>query len=724
MSQFTERRPLVRDWAAVRATAQDAPWARAMIAHLKPETDWWVAHYEDDPSRVAGWGHRYYCRTCSAQLIFDKTSPHAHVCGSCGAANRHRELDEAWNASYRSVACNQVFHAAVWYRLYGDPAYLSYMRRVLGFLSRHFADFRVDTPPGFVGKFTGINLTDAFAVNWMLLGLELVRDEFAEDELCGYMDRLFRPMAEYLTTARGGTPNISCWMRAAAGMIGLVFEEREWCVRAADGFEGLREMLAKGLMPGGLWYESSFVYHYLTAEAITYYAVLCDAYRYPFPELTGAARRMYVQPMRFLFPDGRMPSPNDGWPLRSLATYTRQYEWMRAGRPDPELDAIVARCYDEIDAMAPKERQRALRGAGLARLLFGRDARQSSARCGAAGDLSATESRDPAARRAPAHSHALAELDGVTHGWRPTDEASAAAAQHEVAPAWLGHPRTAHYDPDLYYVLLENRTATVFFKYGFVIDGHAHADVMHFELFAHGQLLSRDISNSGYASDLFRDWQRLSIAHNTVMIDKRSQPRPRPAGQMLHFAAEANHCIARAENVYPGWSYIRELQLEEDVLRDRFTVERCASADPERAASSGAPAADIGVTDPAAAATAQPSASDRPEETHSFDWLFHCSGEPSHVLPLKPVDPPGDADGYPLMQDVSTCCIDDDWSVSWAHEGVRLTLRMAGAPGTTVYLFRGYEHRSDLLRWGVLVRRFGQAATYEADYTFGSVPPR
>ncbi|MBW7460319.1 hypothetical protein K0U00_40280, partial [Paenibacillus sepulcri] len=50
----------------------------------------------------------------------------------------------------------------------------------------------------------------------------------------------------------------------------------------------------------------------------------------------------------------------------------------------------------------------------------------------------------------------------------------------------------------------------------------------------------------------------------------------------------------------------------------------------------------------------------------------------------------------------------------------QLTLKMEGSPGTTVYLFRGYEHRLDVMRWGVMVRRRGTAAAYKAEYSFSS----
>ncbi|THF82158.1 heparinase II/III domain-containing protein [Cohnella fermenti] len=619
-----QARRMVEDWQAIRDKIADRDWARAIVDGFRPQTDWWVAHYEDDADRVAGWGHHYFCDKCFAALAFDPARPGEHICTGCGEARVDAEADDAWCYLYRMAASTHLFQAAILYKLYGDPAYLAFVRRVLDFLCLNYGSFRVRTPPGQEGLFTGCDLTDGVAVIWLLSGMELVKDELSSAELDRYKQRFFLPEAEFLLDKVGVTPNIICWMKAAAGMTGLFFDEPELCRRAAEGEHGIKRKLAEGLLPEGFWYEASFHYHFYCAEGLTYYFAFCKRYGYDFPELEDALVRMYAYPVKYAFPNGEFPNPNDGWPLLRFGNYAHQYEWMQAVVDRAPYRYALARCYERPDPAHP--------GAsigGVARLLFGRDWDR--------------ESFDP-------------DEPGLPDG-------------------------RSRFDPDICFALLRSGGSAVFLKYGYVIEGHSHADIMNFEWFVRDEVVSRDISNSGYGSTLFKEWQRKTIAHNSVMLDRRSQPL-RPFGTMERFDAETASCVAAAEEVYPGIGFARGLKLRPDSLSDEFEVR------------------------PA----------DGHDELHEFDWLFHCEGRFDSPLVFAPCPPPGDGDGYRLMQETARCDTDGDWEATWTLADKRVTLRMEGAPGTEIYVFRGCEHRLDKLRWGVLVRRTGQRTLFKAEY--------
>lgn len=612
---------LVNDWQTVKNKVEAHSWAKRIVSAAKQDTDWWVAHYEDDASRIAGWGHNYFCEHCYAMLAFDRAEPYAHKCGGCGQVRRDDTANEAWNASYRSQSCSQVFSAAVLYNLYEDASYLQFIRNVLQFYCDHYGHFSVRTPPGVEGTFAGIDLADGVAVTQLMNGLELVKDFLTEDELALYKSRFFIPLAAFLTEKVGCTPNINCWMRAAAGMIGLFFNERIWCERAAAGEHGIRQKLAEGLLPSGFWYEGSFQYHFYNASGLTYYLAFCKLYGYEFPELENGLLSMYRYPVLYAFPNGQFPSPNDGWPFLTFNNFAHQYEWIRNVCDEAPFRYALAQCYDDAN------------DGGLPRLLFGTDWKQEAAGTGLQGE-------------------------GLPDG-------------------------KSRCDQDIYFSLLQNGDAAVFMKYGFMLEGHSHADIMNIELFLKDEIISRDISNTGYNSDLFREWQRKTIAHNSVMVDCRNQPN-RPRGQLLAFDSERNLCRAAADGVYPGIRFERHLELLGDRLSDEFVV------------------------------ASEPGHSD----THTFDWIFYCSGELEHRLPVSKAEPPGDQDGYQLMMDTVCCDVDGDWEVRWVLQGKALTLKMAGCPGTRLFLFRGNEHRLDKTRWGVMVRRTGTGATFRAEHHF------
>ncbi|MBB6734071.1 heparinase II/III domain-containing protein [Cohnella zeiphila] len=618
---------MVEDWQAVRDKLGRFDWARKIVDRFKPDTDWWVAHYADDATRVAGWGHHYFCDRCFAALIFDPGKPGEHRCSGCGELRVAQEADDAWTYLYRTSACSQVFNAAVLYKLYGEAKYMAYIRQVLAFLCDHYGQFEVRTPPNQEGRFTGCDLTDGVAVIWLLNGMELVKEEFSAAELETYKNRFFLPEAAFLIEKVGVTPNIICWMKAAAGMTGLFFDERIWCERAAEGEHGIQKRLEEGLLPEGFWYEASMHYHFYCAEGLTYYLAFCRIYGYDFPMMEDGLLRMYRYPVQYAFTNGEFPNPNDGWPLLRFGNYAQLYEWTRNLHDEPAFRYALSLSYDKADESLP--------GAnigGVARLLFGRDWENE-------------------------------RFDGL-----PPDS---------------GLPDgRSRYDPDVFFALLRSGEAELFLKYGFTMRGHSHADLMNFELFFKDQVLSRDISNSGYGSELFREWQRKTIAHNSVMIDKQTQPN-RPRGRMVAFDGEGGAISVAADEIYPGYGFARSMRLHPNRLEDRFEVKPVEGTE--------------------AAA-------------HTIDWFFHCTGELSSELPFAPCDRPGSEDGYQLMLETACCDADGDWEVIWTLRDKKVTLRMKGCPGTSVYIFKGYEHRLDHVRWGVMVRRTAASAAFQAEY--------
>ncbi|MFD0710298.1 heparinase II/III family protein [Paenibacillus sp. GCM10027626] len=622
---------LVSDWQAIHEKIKAHTWAQASMSRLKQETDAWIAIYEDDAERVAGWGHHYFCDECFAALIFDPEKRTEHRCSGCGKLRDAQEANDAWCYIHRSTASSMLFHAAILHQLDGNPSYMAYIRKVLRFYSDHYGTFGARTPPGQEGMFCGTDLCDAVAVIWMLHGMELVKEQFTAEELRYYKEKFFIPEADFLIRKVGCTPNIICWMKAAAGMIGLFFNERIWCERAGDGEYGIKRKLEEGLLPEGFWYEASFHYHFYCAEGLTYYYAFCKIYDYAFPELEDAVLRMYRYPVKYAFSNGAFPNPNDGWPLLSFGKYAHQYEWIRNVYDELPFRYALAQCYERSGTGDGE--------GGANRLLFGQDWSGEQFAFSTAGTAEGVDSGLP---------------DGLSR-----------------------------VDKDICFALLQSGEAAVFLKYGYVLREHSHADMMNFELYLRDETVSRDISNSGYGSELFREWQRKTIAHNSLMVDRQNQPN-RPMGRVVKFQPENNLFHGAADEVYPGLGFARKLQLFPDRLLDEFTVQ---------------PAGDH-------------------QDSHEFDWLFHCSGELQSSLTFVRAEPPGDADGYQLMLETACCRTDEAWELHWILPDKTVTLRMEGAPGTTIYRFKGYEHQLDLVRWGVMVRRQGKSASFKASYHF------
>lgn len=610
-------------WEQVRERIAVSGWAGRIHDQLKERTEGWMLRYQDDPDRVSGWGHNYFCDKCYRKIEFEPDRPGEHRCTHCGHHNVGQVYDEAWNYLYRDEVCKTVFYAAVLFRLHGDPRYLEWIRKVLGFYCDHYESLKVNVPEGYIGKIAGIDLCDAVHVIWLLQGMQLVKEAWHEEELERFKERLFLPEAELLHSHSLSINNIPCWMMSAVAMIGLFFGEEQWVEQAVHGKYGLVNQLAQGVTEEGFWLEGSVHYHFYCAEPFVYVLHFARMAGMELPEVGRNVRRMYEYPVQLAFRNGRFPNPNDGWPLVSFSAYAGQYEWMNALYPAPSYEHALSASYDGhyVPGFAFGGMCDSQPDGWVQRLLFGSDQ--------------------------------YASLD---QGDRPS-----------------------RCDRDIQFALLRDDNAELFVKFGFHQRNHSHPDVMNIELSLQEEIVSYDISNSGYGSVLFREWQRKTVAHNTVVVDAHDQ-EAREKGSVEWFDAAQGGGRFRSRGVYPGVDYVRELQLTDGGFTDMFEVIS--------------------------------------EEEHTMDWVFHCAGELHCGHPTAASASPGVEDGYQHLLNVRRFATDEAWSVSWQLEDKAVHLRMEACEGTEVYWFEGYEYTSEKKRPGVLVRRRGPGTVYRSNFSF------
>jgi hypothetical protein len=114
------------------------------------------------------------------------------------------------------------------------------------------------------------------------------------------------------------------------------------------------------------------------------------------------------------------------------------------------------------------------------------------------------------------------------------------------------------------YAILERgagRDATwLCLKYGPSGGGHGHPDKNNFILYSRGEVLFLDPGTRPYGSNLHGEWDRATLAHNTLVVDGASQT---PAtGRIVAFGE--NYAMTDAGPVYRGVRFVRTaIQLDE-----------------------------------------------------------------------------------------------------------------------------------------------------------------
>jgi hypothetical protein len=104
----------------------------------------------------------------------------------------------------------------------------------------------------------------------------------------------------------------------------------------------------------------------------------------------------------------------------------------------------------------------------------------------------------------------------------------------------------------------EDKNATwLALKYGPHGGGHGHPDKNSFILYARGEVVAPDVGTHAYGSPLHTGWDKTTLAHNTLVVDEKSQE---PAtGKCIAFGSQdgVDFSMTDAGPIYPGVHFIR-----------------------------------------------------------------------------------------------------------------------------------------------------------------------
>ena len=443
----------------------------------------------EPPDEPAGLYHNYFCPDHAAELRFDPSTPHAHVCPVDGRVWSGSPFDEAWRFGANHLLAHGALQAALLWRLDGDARAADRAAAVLTGYARRYPGYPLGTHTsrgGGRGKATYQSLDEANIVVPLARAYDLLRERLPPRDRDLIEGDLLKPAACHIRAQRfHEVHNIECWHHAALAAVGTAVGDDALVDEAIDGAFGFWRLLRDGLADG-LWWECSSSYHFYAAHALTTLAAAVASAR---PECARAAelRHMYAAPLAISMPDGRLPATNDCWFFSSLRgdvchgvpPARALYEVAAGWFGDPSFHAVLVENYRS----QPRDSMEAL--------LYGPDEVQAAAdeagwRHGGTGDR----------QRLPA-------------GHRP--DRAARAPRARARPS----------------------RAVALLKHGPSGGGHGHPDKLALSLYAAGEPVSPDLGSPGYGVPLHRSWYRQSFSHNTVILDRRSQPPAR--GEMLRF---------------------------------------------------------------------------------------------------------------------------------------------------------------------------------------------
>ncbi len=163
------------------------------------------------------------------------------------------------------------------------------------------------------------------------------------------------------------------------------------------------------------------------------------------------------------------------------------------------------------------------------------------------------------------------------------------------------------------------------FKFGPHGGWHGHYDKLSFVSFARGGTMAVDPGTQSYAAPTHNTWDKVTVAHNTVVVDEKTQREA--AGRLLAFATAGPMTAVRASagEAYREAALERTLFLAPEYAVDAFTAR---SVDGQQ---------------------------------HRFDWVYHNDGQAASPLRREPYKSFPSSNGYQHLVNTGAAVTAADW---------------------------------------------------------------
>lgn len=499
---------------------------KKMLNEMANEIEMLNENFNDSPELLSGWGHDYFCNEDGGALIYDINTPHVHRCPICGKEYTGIKYDQCWRYTYRYNLIASLPKAALLYRVTKDRKYISYIERILNFYKENYLKFKLQAKGkvvedltidvGGASRIMPQGLNEAIMITKISFALELIKDEISQEWIEDLYNNFFKHVIDILDKQRVRIHNIALWIGAAIASVGALLNDKSIIDSVYNGEFGIRNQIKNGFTKDGFWYEGSIHYNYFTLEGVATFFMIAKLNNYEIDKETLDNILFILKaPYEYSFKNLRLPNPNDGWPDLGLKTYSYIYYMAYATYRDElkELLEIIEGNKDERTDVALSKTYYFENRIPLEKLVFGPE----------------IEGKDiPDRRKSKLFSNSS-------------------------------------------FGMLRNNRVNVFMKYGHYTESHIHPDKMNLEVMIDEKYLTRDLSNPGYGSKMCNEWNRMTLSHNSVVIDGENQNTVN-AGKVEVFTDTQMKAV-NEEAYSDNTKFIREINLLERGYEDNFTVE-------------------------------------------------------------------------------------------------------------------------------------------------------
>ncbi len=167
------------------------------------------------------------------------------------------------------------------------------------------------------------------------------------------------------------------------------------------------------------------------------------------------------------------------------------------------------------------------------------------------------------------------------------------------------------------------------FKFGPHGGGHGHYDKLNFISFWRGAMMAVDPGTQSYAAPTHATWDKTTVAHNTVVVDERSQAAATGRLHGFAFLPAVSAVRADAGEAYRQAELERTLILTPEYLLDVFEVRA------------------------------------RDGREHQIDWVYHNYGALTSSMTAAPYDGFPKSEGYQHLSNARAFVSGEPWQASF-----------------------------------------------------------
>lgn len=516
------------DWDTLRRHRRVAGWYAEIVDTVRANVDQKIAQSLAIPEQPGGWLHEYVCQDHWVPLLYDSSDPVTHR-SLLGDSYTGEPFDGGWRVWRHRELADLARDTSILHQITGDEQYLNAANVILRGYAQRYQQYAGDpSADEWMLKARAFSqaLTESLWAVPLAQAFDLVKGHLTDPD--HIETNLLRPISEVLIKAHDNLiqkgqakHNYTSWFLAALGTLAFTLNDKTLIDRVIDGEGGFRFHLDAAVLPDGMEYEVTPYYHNFVALAYINLAVAAQAGGYDLYAMEGTQGQSIAKMWNAFASLAYL----DG---RVIEANDGSY-W-----PYSIYDVEICDVYEVAYAQTQRDDFAWLLHAAYQRRNVARD--RWTALLWATGDLKVKHNQLASTRL---------EDSGII---------------------FLRHPDTE----------LE-----AFISYGNYAGSHSHLD----RLSLHISPFSPDPGTPLYGVDARKTWYQQTLAHNTVVVDKRSQEK---AGASLD-SWSRNNVDLTSDSLYPGVTISRKVALLQTGVTDTTSVYS--------------------------------------EVPHMYDWIFHTDGQ-------------------------------------------------------------------------------------------------